>query len=142
MDFGIDKAVKDGNGNALVFTALLAAAIANSLPTPFDSIYFSRQQKLKSDLEDGKITVENYWWHDTGEYYLWTSLWYVSLLAVVAAMGGTYKTNARILIALASGGLVVGVVAKNIKKDKEIAELRKQQGKPTTSASIQPNSNS
>ena len=41
MDLGINKVINDGNGNTLLYTALIAAAIANTLPTPFDSIYFS-----------------------------------------------------------------------------------------------------
>ena len=42
MDLGIGKVVNDGNGNAIIYTALLAGMIANALPTPADSIYFYR----------------------------------------------------------------------------------------------------
>ena len=38
MDLGIKKVVDEGNGNTLIYTALIAAAIANTLPTPFDAI--------------------------------------------------------------------------------------------------------
>ena len=125
MDTGIGKIIKEGNGNALIFTALAAAVIANSIPTPFDGIYFSRQQKLKEKLENGEISIENYWWHDIGEYYVWTSLWYASLFGVLYALNNSSKTNVKILSGLIGAGIVVGVGVMNIRKDKEMAELRK-----------------
>ena len=37
MDLGIGKVVGEGNGNAIIYTALLAAMVANALPTPADA---------------------------------------------------------------------------------------------------------
>lgn len=125
MDTGITKAVKDGNGNTIIYTALIAAAIANFTPTPFDAIYFSRQQKLKEQLEKGEISVEKYWWHDVGGYYIYTSAWYVALFGILYAMNNSAKRNTKILAGLVGVGVVAGVVARNIKKDKDIAELHK-----------------
>jgi hypothetical protein len=120
MDLGFKKVVDEGNGNTLIYTALLAAAIANTLPTPFDSIYFRRVNTLQRDYDDNKITAESKEWHIAGEYYLWTSLWYATLFTGVYAFGGKYKTNARILLAVVAGGLVIGAVNKNIEVDKQI----------------------
>jgi hypothetical protein len=120
MDLGIGKVVSEGNGNTLIYTALIAAAVANTLPTPFDGIYFRRVNKLQREYDDKKITAENLEWHVAGEYYLWTSLWYVALFTGIYAFGGKYKDNAKILLALAASGLVIGAVAKNIQVDKEI----------------------
>jgi hypothetical protein len=120
MDLGIDKVIKEGNGNTLIYTALIAAAIANILPTPFDAIYFTRVNKLQRDYDDKNISAESLEWHVAGEYYLWTSLWYVALFTGIYAFGGKYKTNARILLALAAGGLVIGAVNKNIETNKQI----------------------
>lgn len=125
MDLGINKVISEGNGNAIIYTALISAAIANTLPTPFDGIYFRRVNKLERDFDSGKITASKLEWHIAGEYYLWTSLWYLSLFTSVYAFGGKYKDNARILLALAASGLVIGAVAKNIEVDKEIAALKK-----------------
>ena len=124
MDLGISKVVSNGNGNALIYTALIAAAVANTLPTPFDSIYFRRVNKLERAFDAGEVTAEKLEWHVAGEYYLWTSIWYVALFTGVYAFGGKYKTNARILLALASGGLVIGAVAKNIEINKEIQKRK------------------
>ena len=118
MDLGIDKVVSEGNGNTLIYTALIAAAVANTLPTPFDGIYFRRVNTLQREYDEKKITAENLEWHVAGEYYLWTSLWYVALFAGIYSFGGKYKDNAKILLALAGSGLVIGAVAKNIKINK------------------------
>lgn len=120
MDLGINKVVSEGNGNTILYTALIAAAIANTLPTPFDGIYFRRVNELNRRYQAGEISAENKEWHIAGEYYLWTSLWYGALFTGIYAFGGKYNTNARILLALAAGGLVIGAVQKNIELDKKI----------------------
>lgn len=124
METGINQVIRDGKGNAIVYTALIAAALANVIPTPFDAIYFRRQQILKEKLQKGQISVSRYWYQDVGEYYLWTALWYAGLIVLVASVNSTYKTNSRMLVALAGSGLVVGVLVKNIQKDKEILSLQ------------------
>lgn len=129
MDLGFDKVIKGGNGNTLIYTALIAAALANTLPTPFDSIYFRRMNKLQRDYDEDKISPEKLEWHMAGEYYLWTSLWYAALFTGVYALGGQYKTNAKVLLTLVAGGLVVGAVQKNIQINKDIRA--KKQGKNT-----------
>ena len=125
MDLGINKVVADGNGNTLIYTALIAAAVANTLPTPFDGIYFRRVNTLQREYDEKKITAEKLEWHVAGEYYLWTSLWYVALFGGIYSFGGKYKDNAKVLLALAGSGFVIGAVAKNIKVNKEI-EAKKQ----------------
>ena len=120
MDLGLQKVVDEGNGNTLIYTALIAAAVANTLPTPFDSIYFRRVNSLQRDYDENKISPEKLEWHIAGEYYLWTSLWYATLFTGVYAFGGKYKTNARILLAIVAGGLVLGAVNKNIEVDKQL----------------------
>jgi hypothetical protein len=120
MGLGIDKVIKDGNGNTILYTALIAAAVANTLPTPFDSIYFTRVNKLRREYDSGLITPEKLQWHIAGEYYLWTSLWYATLFTGIYAFGGKYHNNARILLAVVAGGLVLGSVQKNIEIDKKI----------------------
>ena len=120
MDLGLQKVVDEGNGNTLIYTALIAAAVANTLPTPFDSIYFRRVNSLQRDYDENKISPEKLEWHIAGEYYLWTSLWYATLFTGVYAFGGKYKTNARILLAIVAGGLVLGAVNKNIEVNKQL----------------------
>jgi len=120
MSLGIKKIIDEGNGNTLLYTALIAAAVANAVPTPFDSVYFRRVNKLQRDYDENKISPEKLEWHIAGEYYLWTSLWYATLFTGVYAFGGKYKTNAKILLGLVAGGLVIGAVNKNIQINKQL----------------------
>ena len=99
---------------------MLAGALANVIPTPFDSVYFRRINSLQRQYDKDEISAEKLEWHVAGEYYLWTSLWYLTLFTGVYALGGKYKTNARILLALIGGGLVVGAVKKNIEINKKL----------------------
>lgn len=124
MDLGIKKVVDDGNGNTLIYTALIAAAIANTLPTPFDAIYFRRMNTLQRQYDKNEITPEKLEWHVAGEYYLWTSLWYAALFAGIYSFGGKYKTNAKIILASIAGGMVIGAVNKNIEINKRLKNER------------------
>jgi len=124
MNLGINKVIAEGNGNTIIYTALIAAAIANVIPTPFDSIYFRRVNTLQRRFDEGQISSEKLEWHIAGEYYLWTSLWYTALFTGVYAFGGKYKSNATILIGLVGGGLVLGAIYKNIQVNKEFEKKR------------------
>lgn len=127
METGIEKVVKDGGGNAIIFTALLAAIVANVMPVPTDALYFRAQSADKLKLENGEITPKQYWKRDIIGYYSYTAGWYISLFVILQAVGGNYKNNARILLVLLSGGLIMGVYNKNVTKDEEIQKLHKQQ---------------
>jgi hypothetical protein len=125
MNLGINKVVKEGNGNALIYTALLAAMAANAIPTVADGFYFSLQQKWKQELQEGKITPEQYWKRDILHYYTITAGYYgIVLLTMLALNKNSFSTNSKILLGLLGGGLVVAVGMKNIQKDKELAELK------------------
>jgi hypothetical protein len=124
MDLGIEKVVNEGNGNTIIYTALIAAGLANMLPTPFDGIYFRRVNQLERDFDNGLISPEKLEWHVAGEYYLWTALWYGALFTGIYAFGGKYKNNARIVLGLVASGLVVGAIQKNIEVDTEVAKKK------------------
>jgi len=127
MNLGINKVVKEGNGNTLLYTALIAAMAANAIPTVADGFYFSLQQKWKQELQEGKITPEQYWKRDILHYYTITAGYYgVVLLTMLALNKNSFSTNSKILLGLLGGGLVVAVGMKNIQKDKEIEELKKK----------------
>jgi len=120
MDLGIKKVVDGGNGNTLLFTGLLFAAGANLIPTPMDSFFFRRVNKLERQFYNGEISAEKLEYNVAASYYIFTTLWYVGLFTGLYAFGGKYKNNARILLALVAGGLVIGAVNKNIEIDKSI----------------------
>ena len=126
MDLGIAKVVNEGNGNAILYTALLCAMIANAVPTPFDAIYFRNVNRLERQFDAGEITAEKLEWNVAGQYYLWTAGWYLALFTGIYAFGGKYKSNARILLGLVAGGLVIGAVQKNIQFNKEVQKRKEQ----------------
>ena len=124
MDLGIGKAINSGNGNTIIYTALLAACAANFLPTVADSIYFRRVNEMERKFDAGEISAEKLEYHVAMEYYLWTAGYYALLFLGIYAIGGEYKNNARILLAIVAGGLVIGAVQKNIEIDKAVAEKK------------------
>ncbi len=127
MDLGINKVIKDGNGNTIIYTALIAAMLANAVPTVADGWYFSLQQKWKQELQEGKITPEQYWKRNIINYYTITAGWYgVVLLTMLALNKNSFSNNSKIALGLLGGGLVVAVGMKNVQKDKELAELKKK----------------
>jgi len=126
MELGIKKVIQEGNGNTIIYTALIAAMLANAVPTIADGWYFSLQQKWKQELAEGKITPEQYWARDVGNYYTITAGYYgVVLLTMLALNKNSFSSNSKILLGLIGGGVVIGVAMKNVKKDKEIAALKK-----------------
>jgi len=126
MDLGIKKQIDGGNGNTIIYTALIAAMLANAIPTIADGFYFSLQQKWKQQLEEGKITPEQFWTRDVGNYYTITAGYYAVLLLVMLSLNkNSFANNSKILLGLIGGGVVIGVAAKNIQKDKQLAEIRK-----------------
>lgn len=129
MTSEIKAAWDSGNGNALIYTAVIAAIVANCTPTPADAIYFRRQQVDKALLNDQKITPKQFWLRNTFGYYFYTAAWYGAVLLVVTSANVDYKTKAKIGIALLSAGIIVGVVSKNIQKDQAIADSKKIAGK-------------
>ncbi len=126
MDLGISKVINEGNGNAIIYTALLGAMVANAVPTPFDAIYFKNINSLERKFDAGEISAEKLEWNVASQYYLWTAGWYLALFTGIYAFGGKYKNNARILLAVVAGGLVVGAVQKNIEFDKEVQKRKEQ----------------
>jgi len=117
MDLGIKKAVGNGQGSTIIYTALLGAALAQFLPNPGDALFFYLQEKNTDKLNNGEITPKQFWVRDVAGYYGFSAGYYTLVLLTVASIGGSYKTKARILAGLVAGGLVIGVVAKNIQKD-------------------------
>ena len=125
MNLGIKKAIDNGDGNTIIYTALIAAILANCTPTIADGLYFSLQQKWKQELEEKKITPEQYWTRDVLHYYTITAGYYVTILLLMMSLGKTsFNTKAKILFAILGGGAVVAVAMKNVQKDKELEQLK------------------
>ena len=136
MDLGIKRAIDNGDGNTIIYTALISAILANCTPTLADCLFFSLQDKWTKEKEDGVLSPEAFWWRDFAAYYLVTASYYGVILLTMMALGKTsYSTKAKILLGLVGGGATVGIIFKNIQNDKKIAE---DKAKLATSSSQQP----
>lgn len=97
----------------------LGLLLSDIIPTPADAVVFWRQRLNKEKLEKGEITPKEYWIKETANYYLLNPIWWGSVLLATHYLGKSYKEKRNILIGVIAAGAVVGVIAKNIKKDDE-----------------------
>jgi len=110
----------------MLYAVGLGLILSDIIPTPADALYFYRQRVDKQELEQGKITPKQYWVRDAVGYYGYNALWWSAVLSATYYFGKDYTQKRNILIGLIAGGAVIGVLAKNIKKDEE---FYKQNGK-------------
>jgi len=115
----IKKAANSGYGNAILYTAIITAAVTDLIPTIADAAVFQAQFNLKRKLESGEITPRQYWLRDAAAYYLYNPIWWVLFGVAVASFPGDTKHKAKLAIGLLSAGVVVGVLWKNIEKDRQ-----------------------
>jgi len=115
----IKSAAHNGYGSAILYTAIITAAVTDLLPTPADGLVFQAQFNLKRKLESGQITPKQYWLRDAAAYYLYNPAWWILFGVAVAAFPGDTKHKAKLAIGLLSAGVVVGVLWKNIEKDRQ-----------------------
>lgn len=106
--------------NTKILTAVgIGLVLSDIIPTPADAVYFSMQQKNKELLQKGEITPKQYWTRDAVAYYGLNPLWWLLVLFLSIGLGKNFAQKRNILIGLAAGGVVLGVLYRNIKKDSE-----------------------
>lgn len=115
----------------ILYAVGVGLILSDIIPTPADALYFYLQRINKQKLEKGEITVSQYWVRDAISYYGLNPIWWTGVLATTYFVGKTYEQKRNILIGLIGAGAVFGVLAKNIKKDKEFYNkvIIKQNGK-------------
>ena len=107
------------NKTNLLYAVGLGLLISDIIPTPADAFYFYQQRKNKEKLEKGIITPKQYWTRDAMGYYVYNPLWWGVVLTATHFLGKSYEQKRNVLIGMVAGGLVVGVIAKNIKQDEK-----------------------
>lgn len=107
------------HGITALYVALLAGAAANAIPDPTDALNFQLDRRWRVKLEKGELTPKQYWERKTFLYYGLDSVWWLFVLLIVILVGKDIRTKAWIAGGLIGGGLVVGMVFNNIKKDEE-----------------------
>lgn len=103
----------------LLLAVGLGLVLSDIVPTPADGLYFYLQQKNKEKLEKREITPSQYWARDVVSYYGLNPLWWLGVVGASMYFGKTYEQKRNIGISLIAGGVVVGVIMKNIKKDEK-----------------------
>lgn len=116
--------MKDKRHNQLLIAVGLGLILSDIIPTPADAVYFHYEQKNKQKLEEGKITPKQYWIRDAALYYGTNPIWWAGVLGFSLLVGKTFEQRRNLLITLIAGGVVIGVLNKNIKKDEEIIKLK------------------
>jgi hypothetical protein len=119
MNFGIQNTVNSGHGTALIYTAILAAALGDILPTPGDALYFYIQENLKQKQAKGLLTPAEYWKYESISYYTSNFIWWMALLGIVYASKGSFNHKLKIGAVVIGAGAVVGVIAKNIQREED-----------------------
>lgn len=116
----IGNAIKAGHGTGILYAGILGLALSDIIPTPADALYFHNQQKWKEQLAKKEITPEQFWRKELIGYYGYNFGWWLIFLGAVVSVKGDFRKKSEIAIGLLAAGAVVGVIAKNIQKDKEL----------------------
>lgn len=116
----------DKRHTQLLVAVGIGLIVSDIIPTPADAIYFHYQQKNKQKLEENQITPKQYWTRDAILYYGLNPIYWASILGISLVVGKTFEQRRNLLITLIAGGIVLGVLHKNIKKDEKMYNLKKQ----------------
>lgn len=117
--------MESNNRTGLLYAVGIGLILSDIIPTPADALYFYRQRINKQKLEKGEITPKQYWSKDAFNYYALNPLWWALVLGATYTLGKDYKQKRNILLGLLTAGVVVGVLSKNVKSDKEFYGERK-----------------
>lgn len=105
----------------LIYTALIAAALGDLIPTLADAVYFDQQQKQKQKLNDGVITPKQYWLTEAFLYYGLNPIYWLLIFLIVYNVKGDYHLKAKVALGIIAFGVVVFIIQKNIKKDEALS---------------------
>ena len=111
--------VKNGENTKLLLAVGVGLILSDIIPTPADGLYFKWQQSNKEKLNKGEITPKQYWTRDAPAYYGLNPIWWSLVLGASVYMGKSYEQKKNIMLSLIAGGVVLGVLLKNVKKDEK-----------------------
>ena len=111
--------LKNGENTKMLLAVGVGLILSDIIPTPADGLYFKLQQSNKEKLSKGEITPKQYWTRDALAYYGLNPLWWSLVLGASLYLGKDFKQKKNIMIGLVAGGVVLGVLYKNVKKDEK-----------------------
>lgn len=118
MTNAIKSAVGAGHGKAVLMAGFVGLVLSDVIPTPGDALYFWDQQRLRKKFDNKELTAKQYWLKNAAGYYVYNSAWWAIVFGIVMLSKGSYSQKLKLALALTGTGLIVGVISKNIQKDK------------------------
>jgi hypothetical protein len=136
------NASKGEYGSGVLYAGAVGLILSDIIPTPADALYFYTEKKLRDKWKNGEITPEKYWKKTAMAYYLYNPIWWILVLALVYNVEGDLQKKAKIGLAIAGAGAVIGIIYRNYSLDiKEIKDevLATQEPKEEFAGSSKPN---
>lgn len=138
----IGNASKGEYGAGVLYAGAVGLILSDIIPTPADALYFYTEKKLRDKWKNGEITPEKYWKKTAMAYYLYNPIWWILVLAVMYNIEGDLAKKAKIGLAIAGAGAVVGIIYRNYSQD--INQIRQevlatQQPQPEFAGNQKPN---
>lgn len=116
-----------------IYIGMLGLFLSDIIPTPADGVYFWYERKIRLQLENKEITPSEYWRREASAYYFFNAAWWIFVIIITASIKGGPAKKLKVLFVLLGTGIVLGIIANNIKKDKELyGNLPKPPDKPPT----------
>jgi len=119
----MSKLSNSDNATAGLYTLFIGMALGNLIPSPSDAIYMMYQTKLRDKWKRGLITPAQYWKKNALGYYMIPCTWWILLGLIVINVKGTSQKKAKIALALIGSSAVVGLVLRQISKDKKEIDI-------------------
>lgn len=119
MKDSFKQAIGGGHGNAIVYATAIGLLASDLIPTPADALFFRLMAKNKQKLEAKEISPKQYWTREALLYYGLNPLWWGIVLTALYYTKGDYTNKVKVGLGLLAGGVVVGVLAKNIKEEEK-----------------------
>lgn len=117
---------KSEHATAALYVFIIGLALSDIIPTPGDALYFYLERNLRDQWKNGKITPQKYWELEALYYYSTNFLWWTIIFLVALYIPGTAKDKFKVAIAVIGAGMVIGVLFKNVEKDKIELQLESQ----------------
>ncbi len=101
-----------------LYAMLGGMILGNAMPSPSDAWYFHLQTKLRDKWKKGEITAEKYWKLNAFYYYSIPMLYWLLVGSIIVTVKGSAEKKIKLTAFLVGGGVVVGVILKQMQKDK------------------------
>jgi len=101
-----------------IYAMLAGMVLGNALPSPSDAWYFHLQTKLRDKWKRGEISAEKYWKLNAFYYYAIPMLYWLLVGSIIVSIKGDAQKKIKLTAVLIGGGVVVGVILKQMQKDK------------------------